>query len=69
MDVSATCLPNFMLLQLKKVMQQLEAKPGVGQNFNIFPQKGKFSIIERVFYLKKFSASERSASTISLMNL
>ena len=40
-----------------------------GKISTFFPKKGKFSIIERVFYLKKFSASERSASTISLMNL
>ena len=53
MAVSATCLPNFMMLQLKKVLQQLEAKSGVGPNFNIFPQKMKVLYQRKSILLKK----------------
>ena len=53
MDVSATFLPNFMMLPLKKVMQQLEAKSGVEQNFNIFPQKRKVFYHRKSILLKK----------------
>ena len=66
MAVSATCLPNFMMLQLKKFLQQLEAKSGVGQNFNIFPQKRKVFNHKKSILLKKSSQLLREVHLPSL---